>query len=108
MYDVFDGTRALAVQAGFPGHCWPEVMPTYCVLNNTSKREDGTSPWTDRHGTEFKGLRIPPGAAVYYRPARTIYDLDKTQPRLQLGIFLGYRLAGGAQVEWRIPCSRYR
>ena len=35
------------------------------------------------------------GMMVWFRPARTIYDLDKTQPRLQAGILLGYRLNGG-------------
>ena len=67
-------------------------MPTYCLLDNTAKRQDGTSPWTERFTDEFKGERLAPGMMVWFRPARTIYDPDKTQPRLQVGVFLGYRL----------------
>ena len=95
VYDVFDGTRSLLVRAGFPGYMWTQVMPTYCLLENTAKRDDGTSPWTDRFDSEFRGLRLAPGMLLWYRPARTIYDLDTSQPRLQAGVFLGYRLNGG-------------
>ena len=64
VYDVFDGTRALLVQAELPGHMWPLVIPTYCLMDNTAKRNDGTSAWTDRFISEFAGQRLDPGMLV--------------------------------------------
>ena len=43
----------------------------------------------------FEGLRVPPGALVWFRPSVTKYKLAKAFPRLQPGVFLGYELAPG-------------
>ena len=55
----------------------------------------GASPYNSCFSEEFKGLTMPLGAHVLYCPARTVYDTDETQPRLQVGVFLGYRLSVG-------------
>ncbi len=95
-----NGIRTATVQAGFPGITWPWVGPCYCFNRNTACPDGpGTSKYFKRHGVEFEGHRLAPGTGVFFKPAPTKYKLSKTLPRLQYGIFLGYRLGFGHR--WR-------
>ena len=38
---------------------------------------------------------LPLGCGVWYRPAKTVFSFDKPQPRLQHGVFLGYKFTPG-------------
>ena len=55
------------------------------------------TPWFRRHGSAFTGQILPLGCGVYFKPAPTKYEVSKAAPRLQFGIFLGYRLHPGGK-----------
>ena len=45
----------------------------------------------------LRGELVPFGHAVYFLPSPTKYSASKMAPRMQPGIFLGYRLAPGGR-----------
>ena len=55
------------------------------------------SAWYRRHGEHFDGKAIPFGAGVFFKPASSKYVPSKTWPRLEFGIFPGYRLHPGCR-----------
>ena len=95
--DILYGTRVLLVQAGLPACFWPYASPCYCHLENITEDDDGDSPWYRRHGSHFKGLKIPFGCGVFFLPVSTKYVNAKAAPPMSYGIFMGYRLAPGGQ-----------
>ena len=94
--DIIYGLRTLLTQAGLPACFWPYAAPCYTHHENISVDEDtGVSPWSLRHGSEFKGQAIPFGCGVWYLPAPTKGMNSKAAPTLSYGVFLGYRLTPG-------------
>ena len=69
--------------------------PCYCFLENIAVDEYGNSAWKSRTGESFIGLAIPFGCCVFFWPAPTKYSQSKAAPRMQCGIFLGYRTSPG-------------
>ena len=94
--DILAGIRTLLVQGGLPSGFWPLAGPCFCHLDNITL-VDGTSPWFKRHGDHFAGLSVPFGCGVHFIPAVTKYARSKADPRLQWGVFVGYRLAPGGK-----------
>ena len=94
-----DAVRAALVTAGLPGCFWPFAGPCIALLRNVWVHGDGTSAWFERFGETCEGLLIPFGALVWFRPSIIKYELAKTMPRLQPGIFLGYELQSG--YRWK-------
>ena len=92
------GARAHLRSAGLPYCFWPYAAAHWCALCNFTDRPDGrSSPYFLRYGIHFSGLIIPLGCLVYYYPAQTKYvHVNKAEPRLSVGIFLGYDLDYGA------------
>ena len=99
--DMLAGTRTNLEQAGVPVCFWPYAAEHYCVVDNTShaqvaaNKEDLT-PWQKTHGEDFKGLRIPFGCAVTFKPNPTKEgESHKFSGDAIDGIFAGYELGPG-------------
>merc|ERR1712078_780423 len=56
------------------------------------------SPWERRHHSAFEGLRIPFGAAVRFKPPKSLAKrLPKFGPNAVPGIFLGWHIHPGGR-----------
>ncbi|WP_288992891.1 hypothetical protein [uncultured Marinobacter sp.] len=87
-------TVACLLEAGLPPCYWSFAGPCWCILFNTDCTY-GESPWFKTHGSEFKGLRLPLGCKVTYKPATTKLELGKWDEPSRVGVFAGYRLQSG-------------
>ena len=75
-------------------------MSCWCTLNSLVTDVKGYSPYFGRHKEHFKGLKVPFGCAVLYYPSKGATDnRSKADPRLKLGIFMGYRQAPGGKIK---------
>ena len=59
--------------------------------------DQSQTPWFRRHSSFFDGQILPFGCGVYFKPAPTKYDISKAAPRMNFGVFLGYRLHPGGK-----------
>ena len=64
---VLHGGRACLMGAGLPAKYWPYATKYFCMASNI-EIEGGTSPWFERHGSQFTGMRLPFGCLVDYYP----------------------------------------
>jgi hypothetical protein len=93
--DILQGCRALLTEAGFPACFWPYATPCFCFHDNIAEDEYGDSAWKSRTGKPFHGLALPFGCRVFFWPAPTKYAQSKAAPRMQCGVFMGYRTSPG-------------
>ena len=104
MRRVKEGTSAVLLQSGLGNEWWANSMECHCSLRNIQDLlSDGKTPYERRFGMHFNGQVIPFGAMVEYHPIST-----KDQSRLRHfeakvlpGIFLGYVLCAGGNLERR-------
>ena len=59
--------------------------------------DQSKTPWFRRHSSFFDGQILPFGCGVYFKPAPTKYDVSKAAPRMNFGVFLGYRVHPGGK-----------
>ena len=79
-------------------------MECYCYLRHIQDLlSDGKTPFERRFGTPFNGPVIPFGAMAEYHPisAKDISRLHQFGPKVLPGIFLGYVLYAGGNLERR-------
>jgi len=94
-----EGARSLLLHAGLPECWWPQAMRYMSVARNFESIE-GLSPWESRFGgRKFEGLRIPCGALVDFRPSPVRGQQPKFSPKGVPGVFLGYVLLPGGEVQ---------
>ena len=92
---ILTGARRLLCHAGLPACWWPYAAPCYCSLRNIMLDINNESSYYEKHGMHFPGKAIPFGCLVYFVPAPTKDQRDKTAPRMRPGISMGYRLPPG-------------
>ena len=76
---VLEGTRAVLLQSGLPHRWWAEAAQCYCSLRNVCDVVvDGVTAYQRRQQQDFKGVRLPFGCAVQYKPsaAREVNNLE--------------------------------
>ena len=99
--DIEMMTRAVLSTAGMPACVWPYAAPCVCFLQNIQER-DGTSPWeaTHKYGP-FKGLKVPFGAQVVFKPSSTRHEYDngKWEEDDVTGVFAGYDIQPGYELH---------
>ena len=79
-------------------------MECYCYLRNIQDLlSDGKTPYERRFGVPFNGPVVPFGAMVEYHPtsAKDTSRLHQFGPEVLPGIFLGYALHAGENLERR-------
>ena len=79
-------------------------MECYCCLQNVQDLlADGKTPYERCFGDPFKGPLIPIGAMVEYHPisARDQSRIHQFGKKVLPGIFLGYELTAGGNLERR-------
>lgn len=90
------GARAHLHCAGLPCCFWPYASQHWCALRNFAPRDGKPSPYALRYTEEFTGLLLPIGCGVCYCPTKTRYShVNKMEPRLCYGVFMGYDLDYG-------------
>ena len=95
---VIEGASCLLFQAGLPLPFWKDALFAFCALRNFFDKMNGKTSHEHRFGYKFKGLIIPFGAAVSYKPHGEDADaLHKFGPRTRTGIFIGYYLHHGGK-----------
>ena len=94
---LMSGARAASVAAGLPGCFWTYSLPYAACAANISRDVDGATAYERRFGFRFPGEHFPFGNAVYYSPTKTSDKRSKADPRLRLGLFLGWRLTPGGK-----------
>ena len=68
---VKEGTSCALNQSGWAVQWWPEAMTCYCFLRNIADvQKDGHTSYQSRFLKEFKGLFVPFGAEVEYKPSQ--------------------------------------
>ena len=106
---VKEGTSAVLSQSGLGNEWWADSMECYCYLGNIQDLvSDGKTPFERRFGMPFNGPVIPFGATVEYHPisAENISRLHQFGPKVLPGIFRGYVLHAGENVERRLNGRR--
>ena len=106
---IKEGTRSVHLRAGFPHALWPRSVEYLCTAkafttkapvhpNETEEseafKEGKTCYEVANKGDTFRGLKVPLGALVYYKPAKH-KDLPPFDPRTLPGIFCGWRIDHG-------------
>ena len=79
---------------------WRYAIRCVSHLLNVEPNDQEVSSWCKLHGEDFKGLLIPFGALVYFKPsgARNVEQKHKFDPMGIPGVFAGYDLAPG--LHW--------
>ena len=102
---VEEGTSAVLLQSGLGNEWWADSMECYCYLRNIQDLlSDGKTPYERRCGIPFEGPVIPFGAMVVECHPISAKDLSRLHsfgPKVLLGIFLGYALHAGENLERR-------
>ena len=93
-----EGGRCELSNAGFPPCFWPLAIQHFCFSRNI-QLIDGDSSYNRRHKKgHFKGLVIPFGAQVEFRPIPFV-EKDTNKPKFSdkavPGVMLGYHLSPG-------------
>ena len=76
------GVRAARAQAGLPSKAWPWTGRHWAfatnihTVTNPQNHLFGSSPWKERYGSDFPGLRIPHGAKVLFCSAPNVPRVD--------------------------------
>ena len=95
---VKEGTTCNLIQSGLNQPWWPFAMKHYCFVDNvTSPTKNGLTAYRNRFSQDFKGILVPFGACVDFKPSSPA-DLDqlpKLGSKLLSGIFVGYHLHSG-------------
>ena len=93
-------TTTCLLEAGIPPCFWRYAIRCVSHLLNVAPNDQEVSSWCKLHGEEFKGLLIPFGALVYFKPsgARNVEQKHKFDPMGIPGVFAGYDLAPG--LHW--------
>ena len=105
---VKEGTSAVLLQSGLNENWWADSMECYTYLRNvTDLLSDGKTPYEIRFGQPFKGPIIQFGSMVEYHPKTTkdqsrIHQFGK---KVLLGLFLGYALYAGGNLEGWHTCE---
>ena len=72
------GVRASSAQAGLPPRAWPWAGRHWAFATNIHEVTNpqnqiyGSSPWKERYGQDFPGLRIPLGAQIRFCSAPNV------------------------------------
>ena len=101
---VKEGTSAVLSHSGLDKKWWADSMECYCYLRHIQDLlSDGKTPFERRFGTPFNGPVIPFGAMAEYHPisAKDISRVHQFGPKVLPGIFLGYVLYAGGNLERR-------
>ena len=101
---IKEGTSSVLLQSGLGNEWWADSMECYCYLRNIQDLLfDGKTPYERRFGMPFNGPVIPFGAMVEYHPvsAKDISRLLQFGPKVLPGMFLGYVLSAGENLERR-------
>ena len=104
---VKEGTSVVLLQSCL-GTEWADSMECYCYLRHIQDLlSDGKTPYERRFGMPFKGPVIPFGATVEYHhiSAKDTSRLHQFGPKVLPGLFLGYALYAGRNLE-RIHTDR--
>ena len=106
---IKEGTFAVLLRSGLDEKCWADSMECCCYLRNVQDLlADGKTPDERRFGEPFKGPVISSGAMVKYYPfsARDQSRLYQFGKKVLPGIFLGYALIAGGNLERRYSGRR--
>ena len=99
---VKEGTAAVLLQSGLPEDWFDDAMTCHCFLRNVyDLLQDGMTAYERRFQDCFKGLIIPFGAQIEYKPARVI-DIQRLHAfgkKTHTGIFIGYVQHAGADGQ---------
>ena len=102
-------TSSLLSQSGLDNECWADSIECYCHLRNIQdKLSDGKTPYEKRFGMPFNRPVIPFGAVVEHHLFLRKTSLDSISllgAKVLPGIFLGYALYAGVNLERR-HCGR--
>ena len=105
---IKEGTRAILLKSGLPHEFWPRAIEYFCTAhsftNQAAIHPNDSEEVKVRKGTEtcyeaaagetFKGLKLPFGCLVYYKPPKH-RELPAFEPRTLPGIFVGWRIDAG-------------
>ena len=97
-----EGTSAVLMQSGLNESWWAYSMECYTYLRNlTDLVSDGKTPYERRFGKPFKGPIIQFGSLVEYHPitAKDQLRIHQFGKKVLLGLFLGYALYAGGNLE---------
>lgn len=85
------------MQSGLHAEWWAEAIQCFCFLWKTALGDGRRSPCRTRFGHDFKGPRIPFGAAVMYKPTTPQDEAlaHKYDSKCLDGIFMGYEQHSG-------------
>ena len=101
---VKGGTSAVLLQSGLDEKLWADSMECFSYLRNIKDLlSDGKTLFQRRFGIPFNGTVIPSGAMVEYHPisAKDLQRVHQCGPNVLPGIFLGYVLYAGENLERR-------
>ena len=107
---VKEGTSAVLLQAGPDNEWWADVMECSCYLRNIQDLlSDGKTPYERRFGIPINGRVTPFAALVEYHliSAKDLSRIHQFGPKVLPGIFLGYALYAGGNLERRHSSSRH-
>ena len=108
---VKEGTSAVLLQSGLNENWWADSVECYTNLRNIQDLlSDGKTPYERRFGEPFKGPIIPFGSLVEYYPisAKDQSRIHQFGKKVLLGLFLGYALYAGGNLEgWRTGCRHW-
>ena len=76
-------------------------MLLLCVRNVQDFLADGKTPYERRLGEPYKGPIIPFGAMFQYFPISANDQVNQFREKVLPGIFLGYALVAGENLERR-------
>ena len=92
----------MLLQSGLDERWWSDSMECYCYLRNVQDLlADGKTPHERPFGEPFKGPVKPFGAMVEYHPIspRDQARIHQFGKNALPGIFLGYELVAGGNLE---------
>ena len=97
---IIEGRRCCLLASGLGHSWWREAMQGYCILRNVRDVvRDGKTPYELRHGDKFRGVILPFGTGIEYKPSsdREVSMLQKFGPKTRKGILVGYHLHNGGR-----------
>ena len=101
---IKEGTSAALFQSGLDEKWWADSMECYCYLRNIQDLLSGVkTPYERRFGKPFNGPVIPLGTKVenHHISAKDLSRLHQFGPKVLRGVFFGYVLSGGGNLERR-------
>ena len=103
---VLTTTMTCLLQAGLPQCFWRKAIECVCQLLNVEPADDDLSAWCKMRGKEFKGVKIPFGALVFFKHsgARKVDQDHKSDPKAIPGFFAGYNMGSGHHGNRQYLC----